>query len=229
MTTNTGSGIIQAAYEDCGLIEFGQTLSSPQQTKGLNLLNDLAQLWQTQGLKLWLEEDLAVPLLAGTATYSLLSGGVKVLRVKQGYYQDSQNQRRPLIVMSRDEYTRLSNVVTLGAINSYFIAKQVSTTTATFWPTPDTTAAAGTAHLIVQHQVTSLATITDATGFPQEWAIALRWGLADELCTGQPQTIVDRCAQRAAAFRQALEDWDVEDAETFFQPDSRSYPTPKFR
>ena len=34
-------------------------------------------------------------------------------------------------------------------------------------------------------------------GFAQEWRIALRWGLADDIATGQPQAIMDRCAQRA--------------------------------
>ncbi len=49
--------------------------------------------------------------------------------------------------------------------------------------------------------------------------MALRWGLADDICTGQPGEIMRRCAERAKAYREALEDWDVEDAATQFQPD----------
>ena len=66
--------------------------------------------------------------------------------------------------------------------------------------------------------------------FPIEWRIALRWGLADELATGQPQSIMDRCQQRAISYRTMLEDWDVEDAPTRFTPDSRGqYSMGKFR
>ena len=47
-------------------------------------------------------------------------------------------------------------------------------------------------------------------------------GLADELATGQPQPIMQRCEAKANQYRQALEDWDVEDASTSFAPDQRA-------
>jgi len=86
---------------------------------------------------------------------------------------------------------------------------------------PDTTAATGTVHLILQTQATNMGSLTDNDAFPVEWAMALRWGLADELATGQPQTIMARCEAKAKAYREALEDWDVEDADTRFKPDPR--------
>ena len=72
--------------------------------------------------------------------------------------------------------------------------------------------------------------LTDETAFPLEWSMGLRWGLADELATGQPQAIMDRCERRATAYREKLEDWDVEDAPTSFAPDQRvTYATSSFR
>ena len=85
-------------------------------------------------------------------------------------------------------------------------------------------------HLLVQNQITQMVSLTDTTAFPLEWSMGLRWGLADELATGQPQAIMDRCEKRATAYRQALEDWDVEDAPTSFTPDQRAlYATSSFR
>jgi hypothetical protein len=109
-----------------------------------------------------------------------------------------------------------------GAINSYFVDKQAASLSVTFWLCPDTTEAAnGQAHVLLQTQITNPASLTETMQFPDEWRMALRWGLADDICTGQPKEIMDRCAARAGAYRAVLEDWDVEDAPTSFTPDSR--------
>lgn len=229
MTTpalNTPIGIIQDAYFDAGLIARAQPVNSDMVVDGMRRLTDIINLWQTQGLKLWLLSDTAVPLVAGQNAYTFYPGGdidiTKPMRVLQGYYLDVNNIRRPLTVLSWDEWLRLSQVTgNNGAVNSYFVDKQQMRLVVYFWLTPDTTAATGSAHVLLQHQVTNFINVTETMNFPNEWRIALRWGLADELATGQPETIMARCEARAKAYRLALEDWDVEDAPTFFQPDAR--------
>lgn len=231
---NTAARIIRFAMEDAGLLEGGSTPTSLQYARYLPRLNDLINQWQTSGLKLWLLEDTPIPLVAGQGTYTLSPTGdvvmPKPLRVIDAYYLDVNGIRRPLIPLSWADYTRLSQINSQGQINSYFVNKKQSELSVFFWLLPDATAATGTAHLLLQTQVTNLVSLTDAMAFPQEWFIALRWGLADEICTGQPQSIVDRCAKRAAFYRSALEDWDVEDAPTSFAPDQRSgYASSSFR
>lgn len=228
MTTpaiNTPYAIIDDAYHDAGLLQQGDTPNSEQLASGMRRLRDLINLWQTQGLKLWLQVDTSVTLVASQATYTFTPGGnvdmTKPLRVLQGYYLDTNSIRRPLNVLSTEEYLRLSRVNQTGAVNSYWVNKQATQLAVSFWLTPDATAATGTAHLLLQTQVTNFINLEETMDFPQEWRIGLRWGLADEICTGQPQAIMDRCAQRAATYRQMLEDWDVEDAPTRFAPDNR--------
>lgn len=222
----TAQRIIRLAYRDAGVIQEGDEPNGEQYADGLTRLNDMVNLWQTQGLKLWLIQDLAVPLTTGKATYKLNPTGdvvmTKPLRVLQAYYMDSSNIRRPLVPLSWEEWTRLSQVTQTGQINSYFVDKQSTSLNISFWLVPDSTAATGSAHLITQTQVTNFVSLTDQSAFPMEWSMALRWGLADEVCTGQPQSIMDRCEKRAKAYREALEDWDVEDASTSFTPDQRS-------
>lgn len=213
------------AYKDAGLIQDGDEPTSEQYADGLTRLNDVANLWQTQGLKLWLIQDIAIPLVAGQATYTLSPSGniamPKPMRVIDAYYLDQNNIRRPLVVLSWQDYTRLSQVTQSGQINSYFVNKQQQQLSISFWLVPDVNAATGTAHAVIQNQITQMVSLTDTTAFPMEWSLALRWGLADELATGQPQAIMDRCEKRAMTYRTALEDWDVEDAPTAFAPDSR--------
>ena len=222
----TAQRIIRMAYRDAGIIQEGDEPNGEQYADGMLRLNDVANLWQTQGLKLWLLQDTAVTLVAGQATYTLKPAGsvnmTKPLRVVEAYYLDSSSIRRPLIPLSWNDWVRLSQVTQTGQINSYFVDKQQSQLSVSFWLVPDATAATGTGHLLLQTQVTQMVSLTDATGFPMEWAMALRWGLADDLATGQPQSIMDRCEKRATMYRNALEDWDVEDAPTSFTPDQRA-------
>jgi hypothetical protein len=222
---NTPASIIQDAYFDAGLIQEGETANSEKIANGMRKLRDLINLWQTQGLKLWLNQDTAVTLTAGTGTYTFGPTGsvvmVKPERVIDAYYLDINNVSRPLIPISRSEWDRLGNKTNQGAINSYFVDKQQTYLGVKFYNVPDATTATGTVHLIFQMQVTNFSTLTETMNFPVEWRIALRWGLADELATGQPQSIMDRCAQRALAYRTALE--DVEDTDTRLAPDSRAH------
>jgi len=237
MTTpndNTPVSIINDAYFDAGLTQEGQVPNSEQVVMGMRKLMDIINLFQTQGLKLWLMEDLPITLTAGTGTYTFGPAGSVVMakptRVIDAYYEDVNHVRRPLVPLAWSEYARLSKINQTGQINSYFVDKQQTQLSVFFWLIPDAVAATGTAHLVLQKQVTNFITLTETMNFPIEWRIALRWALADELATGQPQAIMDRCQARAISYRTMLEDWDVEDAPTRFTPDSRSqYATGAFR
>lgn len=228
---NTPLRVITYAMRNAGKLDQESEPNSTQYAEMLNRLNDLINYEQTQGLKLWLDQDISIAaptLVAGTALYTLGPTGTvvlagKPLRVLQGYYVDSNNNRRPIEPpMAREEYYRLSNVVTQGAITSYYVDKQQSTLNVYLWNTPDAEAALGTVHLIVQTQITQMISLIDSLSFPQEWFLYLQWALAEQIATGQPVTTMNRCEQMAARYRVALEGWDVEDASTRFVPDSRS-------
>lgn len=230
VTFNTPLRMVTYAYRHAGKLDQESDPTPTQLANGLNLLNDLINYEQTQGLKLWLDQDISIaaPILAaGTALYTIGPTGTvvlagKPLRVLQGYYVDSSNNRRPIEPpMAREEYYRLSNVTSQGPITSYYVDKQQNTLNVYLWNTPDAEAALGTVHLIVQTQITNMVSLTDAVSFPQEWFLYLQWALAEQLSTGQPVTIINRCEQMAARYRSALEAWDVEDPATRFVPDSR--------
>lgn len=238
MTTpadNTPVSIIEDAYFDAGLIQEGQTPNPEQFVRGMRILTDLINFEQTQGLKLWLNVDTSIPLVAGTSTYTLGPTGSLVmtrpLRAIEGYWLSSDNIRTPLVCLSWDDYMKLSQITQTGALNSYFVNKQQLTLDVFFYLCPDTTAATGTGHVLLQTQVASFTAVTDTMNFPIEWRMFLRWGLADEICTGQPTEIVQRCQQRASFYRDALENWDVEDSSTRFSPDTQqqSYNPGSFR
>jgi hypothetical protein len=231
---NTPDRLIKYAYDDAGIVGDGQDPSSEQMAKGLNKMNDLINYLQTQGLKLWLNFDLPIPLTSGQATYILGPGGsvnmTKPMRVISSYYLDSSGNQRPLTVLSWDDWTRLSNKQQLGQINSYFVDKQQLSLNVSFWLTPDDLAAnLGEAHCLIQQQVAQMVGTMDGVSFPIEWFSAIRWGLALELASKQPDGIKQTCAQMYQLYLKNLEDWDVEDAPTFLQPDMRGGYISNFR
>ena len=125
---NTPISIINDAYFDAGLTQEGQVPNSEQVVMGMRKLTDIVNLWQTQGLKLWLNQDYPVTLTAGQGTYTFGPAGTSVMakppRVIDAYYEDVNHIRRPLIPLSWNEFNRLSQVNQTGQINSYFVDKK---------------------------------------------------------------------------------------------------------
>lgn len=228
--SNTAYGIINDAMHTIGKLGEGDTPNSQQLADNMRRLNDIINLWQTQGLKLFFQEEINVPLVVGQTLYVLGPAGPAVVmarppRILQGYVVQVQgNNRRPLVILSRDEWERLSQVTgNNGTINSFMVDKQAIQTNLNLWPPPDSVEVLNTATFLMQVQAQNPVLLTDNTSFPQEWRIALMWGLADEISTGQPEVIMTRAERYAKKYREALEDWDVEDAPTEFNVDTRFY------
>jgi hypothetical protein len=232
---NTAYQIIVDAMRDVGKLRAGGAPDPDIMSEYMRRFNKLLNFYQTKGLKLWLIQDLAITLLPpisstqGVALYTFGPSGTvvmpKPLRVISGYYLDINNNQRPLIPMSyADEYKRLSNVLQPGAINSYAVDKQALTLNVYFWNAPDSfTAANGSAHLMLETQAQNLVNVTDTMLFPIEWSLLLEWGFANQISTGQPMAIVARTAAMEAQYLEAMEGWDVEDADTMLQPDQRQF------
>ena len=226
-TSNTIYGIINDAMHDAGYLGEGEQPNSEQLATNFRRLNDIINLWQTQGLKLFLLQEISVTLTAGQNTYILGPTGDVVMpkpsRVVDAYVLTPDGIRRPLIPIAWQDWNLLPQVAgNDGVINSYFVNKQAAYLEVRFWNTPDITEALNSVVLTTQVQVPNKVNLQENMDFPQEWRIALRWGLADDIATGQPQAIMDRRAERANAYRAALEDWDVEDAPTSFAPSTRT-------
>jgi len=228
---NTPFQTITMAYRNAGYLERGQDPDSEMLADGMNRLNALMNLWQTQGLKLWLQFDLAIPLVQGTNLYTIGPAGSVIMTrptrvLPEGYFRDQNNVDRPLFGISRNEWDTLSlktsGASQQGTVVNFFVDKQVATMNVYMWQTPNANAALGVAHVLIQQQQPNVVGLTDTMVFGPEWFLGLQWGLANEICTGQPPAIVNRCGMMALMYHNALEDWDVEDPSMMLQPDPRT-------
>lgn len=224
ITSNTPQGIIKDAMFNAGYLQRGQDPSSEDYADYFRRLNDLINLWQTQGLKLFLNREVTLPMIAGQKFYDLSDPLVvpqqNIKRILQGRVETPAGVQRPIYPVSWDEWNRLSQPAA-GSVVNYFVDKRVTSIRIGLWNTPDANEVVNSCILLAQYQVENAINLEQDMEFPQEWRIALCWGLADEISTGQPQAIMDRCEKKAKIFRDALEDWDVEDAPTTFAPDYR--------
>lgn len=227
----TVAQIITDAMYDAGKLGEGATPSAAQYVTNMRKLNDIITLLSTQGIKLWLERDVSVALVAGTPTYTVTSGGLKLTRSSLAYWLDADGRRRPVGILSREEWTRLGDPTTSGSIVGVFPEKLLTSFLIHCYQIPDAEMATGTLHLVGQEAMTNFTATTDllTIAFPQEWALALRWLLAADICTGQSQTIIQRCEQKAQMYRDLMDDWDVEDADTRFTPSGPAMEQRRFR
>lgn len=222
---STPQRMITQAMRNAGLIGQLTVPESSVFAEYMPRLNDYINYLQIKGLKLWLNFDQSVTLVQGQSLYTFFPTGdvdiTKPMRFVDGYFLDQTNNRRPLYATSWTDWIRLSNVVNQGAVTQYFADKQRDRINCNFWLTPDAEAALGTAHIIIQRQVTEVVELDDTMDFPQEWFIGIHWGFAADICTGQPKEVIARCERMAEKYLTDLENWDVEDTSTYFQPDSR--------
>jgi hypothetical protein len=216
--SNTVYGIIKDAMMDAGLLQEGADPNSEQLANNMRRLCDIINLWQTQGLTLFLLEEITVDLIEDQQAYTVNPAGLspsKHLRIIQGRIHNSSGVLvRELRPLDWNEWNRLAH--TSGVITGYLVDKQPTSLIVRVWNKPDATEAANNMILLVHKQVENPYNLESNVAFPQEWRIALRWGLADDISTGQPEAIMARCKDRAETFRSALEDWDVEDTPTYF-------------
>lgn len=225
---NTIDRVIRTAMFQAGLLEIGVDPSSEDLALYMNVMNDLINARQTVAVKFCLNFDQSVTPIQGTYAYPMGPGLTvninRPTRVIDGYFLDATGNQRPIFSISEQEWNVLPNKTLQGPPNSYYTTKTPAGLTWNIWMTPDASTATGILHAIVQIPVQNFAGLMDSPNatFPVEWYNALVWGLADEICTGQPQAIIQRCKEKSAYYWNILEEWDVEDTAIQFTMDNRS-------
>jgi hypothetical protein len=231
----TPERLIKYALIDAGKLSRDGTPDSSQLLDGMNRLADILYFQQTQGLKLWLLEDITVPLVDGQATYTFGPGGDldmrKPFRVEFGYAADSSvnRNRREIDPIAYVDYTRLSNVTQTGLVTQYFVDKRLDMMNVSLWLVPNAEQVLGEVHLVMRTKAAHLENLTDAMTFPPEWYMGLRWALALEFATGQPIAIQQRCQMFSEKYLAALEGFDIEDASMQVQADQSQTSGGSFR
>jgi hypothetical protein len=176
--------IITGAMRLIGAIQTGEVPPAEEYDDALASLNGMIHAWQANGLHVWTQTTIEVPLLGGQATYLIgigspgLSTTPRPLKITAGRFMFGDDET-PLILMSRLDYANLSNkAVPEGVPAQYFYDPQLPYGVLTVYPTP---LVDGVAKFVGQRPLQSFDTQRDTADIPQEWISALRFSLAVEL------------------------------------------------
>jgi len=129
------SELFEEAYERAGLeMRSGYDLKTARRS-----LNIMTLEWQNRGLNLFTIEEGTIPLVAGTATYTLPSDTIDIiehqLRTGTGVSQlDAYIER-----MSVSTYSQQGNKLTQGRPSQVYVQRNATDVQVTLWPVPDST------------------------------------------------------------------------------------------
>lgn len=234
LNLNTPELLVRQAMSNAFLLEKGTNPSSEDYAQHLGVLNSLIQFLITQGLKLFLWKDVPLTMVAGQQSYPIttafVNSSTNPLQVREAYYLYQEGSQYPLTPFSWNEWSMLSTRSQAGTPVNFFVDKQATSFNFNLWPVPQADNVFDSVHILVRQRAPQILQLNEQIMFPTEWFIGLAWMLSHEISTGQSATIIARCEKMAAYYKQALEGFDVEDAPTQFQPDSRvGYAASRFR
>ena len=131
--------IIEEAYERCG----AEARSGYDFRTARRSMNLLFADWANRGINLWTLDSGSIPMVAGTATYTLPADTVDVLdcvlRTNDGNVANQND--RPLNRVSTSTYTTTPNKLRPGTPNQIVVTRAPAAPTLTLYPVPDSSAA----------------------------------------------------------------------------------------
>lgn len=222
--------LINAAFSLLGVFDDDSPAPASALANAVMSLNLMIKQWMTENYSLWCVTDVVLPNVQGQTTYLLGPGNpaafttfrpLRIPMARLQYTASTPAIEVPLIQISRQEYTQMSQKTAQGTVNSYYYDPQTNQGVLYLYLTPD---AQGNSVIITcQRPIQDMLNSTDAFDFPIEWLNALKFGLANEMSYDYtiPAQKADRIAKRAAELLEKACGFDQEDADTFFTPDTR--------
>jgi hypothetical protein len=188
--------IFEEAFEQAGLeLRSGYDLKTIRRS-----LNLLTLEWQNRGLNLFSIASGTIPLVAGTATYTLPTDTIDLiehtLRIGTGTSQQDTTLER----ISVSTYAQQSNKAMQGRPTQIFVAR-TETPTATLWPVPDS----AQTYTLFFYRLQGMSGLASGVGtsvsIPPRFIPALVAGLAYNVALKKPQA-----APRSAMLKQLYEE-----------------------
>lgn len=217
---STRDNIIKAALRKCGALAEGETPSTESTTNCSQALNNIVLRFSTLGMALWKRTELAVTLVAGTATYTISNS----LKTPQVVLRDvTGGVQYELINKSRYDYNRLPST-TSGVPVHFTFNPNLENGTLTIWPTPDTgTATTKALTVVYQKEFDGFFSATDTPDFPAYWTDALVYELAVSVAPEYGVPLQDRQMLKSSAkeYLEQAQGYGDEDSSLYIQPEMR--------
>lgn len=205
----TAYDIICGALRKIGQYTVGETLASDDSTTGLEQLNALLDLWSTEHLAVFNNNEYVLTLQAGKSTYTVGTGGdfniARPLRLSGAYTRLQPTGTTVDYPCAEVDFTRWSKIglksqpgpwpKVMYFNTSYPLAEII------FWPVPSQNAEF---HLWADMVFSQFANLTDTVSLPQGYMLALQTNLAILLATEYGVQPAPELVATARAAKKAL-------------------------
>ena len=177
----TGTDIVTRARSLLGIQSAEEPLQDHELVEGLFWLNAMLKAWEADGVMVWTYTEGTFALVASTASYVIGAGGsfttvpLDILQMRITRNSTDMEMTR----MSREDYYNLPNKTNTGYPTMWMYDRQRDNGTLYVWPAPDTTA--GTLKFTYRRRIMDMDAGTDNFDIPQEWYLAVVYGLANQL------------------------------------------------
>ena len=187
--TQTRDQIISDALANVGAIGPGEDAAGAMRDHAARALGRVTKALDAKGVFLWRVIRRTFTTVSGTAAYTPASD---VLDIDEpfSYLRSGQTGRSHIRLMSRDEYTMLSDRTTAGVPSQCMVEKVLASTgqeqaTVTFWPVPD--ASGDTIEYSAYLRGKDYNAGSTHGDFPTKWIKCLTAGLSAELAPAYGQ------------------------------------------
>ena len=127
------SELFEEAYERAGLtMRGGYDLKTARRS-----LNILTLEWQNRGLNLFTIDSGTIPLVQGTATYTLPANTIDIIEHQLRSGDGTSQQDTYISRISVSTYAQQTNKNTTSRPTQIFVQRLATETTVTLWPVPD--------------------------------------------------------------------------------------------
>ena len=156
----------------------------------------MLQEWAIRGLHYWEVAETNIDLIEGQAEYTFYrasgdgtssvtvapSGVYGVEDILETTYRTSRTSTSQtdsaMTKINRSTYSAISNKLSKGTPNQYFVQRFIDKTTVTFYPTPDSTAASKDAHIYYVKRIQDAGKFTNTVDLPYRFVPCMVSGLS---------------------------------------------------
>ena len=176
--------LFEEAYERAGLeMRSGYDLKTIRRS-----LNLLALEWANRGLNLFTVESGTIPIVAGTATYSLPTDTIDLIEHQLRTGSGTSQQDTYLERISVSTYAQQTNKAMQARPTQIYVDRGAAVTTVTLWPVPDSVQSYTLLYYRLKYVEGLASGIGGAmTSIPPRFVPALVAGLAYYIAGKKPQ------------------------------------------
>jgi hypothetical protein len=178
--------LFEEAFERAGLeMRSGYDLKTVRRS-----LNLITLEWANRGLNLFTIEAGTLALAAGTTTYTMPTGTIDLIEHQMRTGTGTGQTDTALERISVSTYAQQTNKQTTGRPTQVFVQRLPTSTTVTFWPTPD----ASQSYTLSYYRLKGIDGLLsgiggDTTNIPPRFVPALVAGLAYYIAMKKPEAM----------------------------------------